>query len=364
VRPDDVLATLLDRFRATDPAPVFGVLWDDQADLPYTYIRLSEMAHRVGWLNWSCEPLAIWHGQPCCFPDYEDLSIARSIRAEAFEELPHQIEITITSLGVVLVHNEWVDELVERRFRAGALTAGGIAPPLRERLEEALEVERRWRLAGGHITGPPAAYIAADRSIPFETLLAVIATAAAAGIEDLGLAVRRTERFQYGMIGRAAVTLTENAVLPLVPRLTLSISEGGFTLADAAGTAGELDAGGVFRQPVESCRDAGHDAPTICLGDGATLAERYDYRQLYNRLVEIRDYGPWQANWPAEPSITIAAAPDVDGQTLLRTSETARFWLAEDRYDDDASFGAARVRESDPLLFPVVRLVPLGSAPD
>jgi hypothetical protein len=158
--------------------------------------------------------------------------------------------------------------------------------------------------------------------------------------------------------------LTEEPALPLVPRLTVSVTESGFTLADAAGTAGELDAGGVFRQPVESCRDAGPRAPTICLGDGATPAERYDYRQLYNRLVEIRNYGPWRASWPAEPSITVAAAPDVDGQTLLRTIETARFWLAEDRYDDDASFAAARVRDSDPLLFPVVRLAALGNDPD
>ena len=128
-----------------------------------------------------------------------------------------------------------------------------------------------------------------------------------------------------------------------IPRVVVFISSDGFRVGDQTNLPTFLQ----FTQPIAGCPGAGtaaaapgqqmspHDMadiqPTICLADqnGADLVDRLDFAALYNQLVAIRMQPDWFDRFGEENNsiISILGDPEVPFEVLIRTMDTARFFL-------------------------------------
>jgi hypothetical protein len=128
-----------------------------------------------------------------------------------------------------------------------------------------------------------------------------------------------------------------------IPRVVVFISSDGFRVGDQTNLPSFLP----FRQPIAGCPGAGtgaaapgqpmspHDMAeipaTICLADenAADLVNRLDYAALYNQLVAIRMQPEWFDRFGEENNsvISILGDPEVPFEVLIRTMDTARFFL-------------------------------------
>ncbi len=79
----------------------------------------------------------------------------------------------------------------------------------------------------------------------------------------------------------------------------------------------------------------------------------FNYRELYNKLVEIKD------KYPDETIVNLSADPDVPYSVLVRVMDTARYRLEKDSYSQDSAFLSAKAKSkgskyvelfSDPVL--------------
>ena len=144
-------------------------------------------------------------------------------------------------------------------------------------------------------------------------------------------------------------------------KITVSIGASGFHVATNKGNL----------PVVAGCPK---DGPTICLVEpgesthdgfakareliernqreqGSALLEdtvaRYDWRQLYNTLSELKRTNP------EEKVIHVSADPDIPHAAVVRLFDVSRTRLEKDHYDSVAAFWAAPInRSKDGALFP------------
>lgn len=90
-------------------------------------------------------------------------------------------------------------------------------------------------------------------------------------------------------------------------------------------------------------------------GKNGNLVEDYDYPTLYTRLLE------YKRKYPDEKSINIGAEASLPWEYVVKTIDTARVQLKEDRYDDMEKFMSAPVAKDDQgnvaVMFPQVFFV-------
>lgn len=133
-----------------------------------------------------------------------------------------------------------------------------------------------------------------------------------------------------------------------VPRVVVYISQDGFRVGDQR----NLPEFQQFTTPVARCGGGGagaagaqqqlnpHDMaeipPTICLRDGtdanASLVDRLDFGGLYNQLVAIRLQPQWFDRFGEENNavISILGDPEIPFEVLIKTMDTARYFLVPD----------------------------------
>lgn len=131
----------------------------------------------------------------------------------------------------------------------------------------------------------------------------------------------------------AAAPSDDNAVK--VPKVTVYISKDGFRLLDQTNNP---DFAAKFSAPIERCGGGAADGgkATICARDGVAESEplisRLDYASLYNQLVKIRLEPTWFAGFGKDGNnvVTIGADQEVPFEAIVKTIDTARFFLAPD----------------------------------
>lgn len=141
-----------------------------------------------------------------------------------------------------------------------------------------------------------------------------------------------------------------------VPRVLVSITENGFIINDMRQSPAFAESG--LGLPLPSCAGAQGSQPgvavpvTICnpanRASEANLLDRLDYRGLYNRLVEIKNYSAWNAQWDEDNQIlNIMAEREIPFEVVVRTMDVARYYLTEDGYENDEAFRTASYREAE-----------------
>lgn len=120
------------------------------------------------------------------------------------------------------------------------------------------------------------------------------------------------------------------------PRIMVSISSDGFRVADFFGSPEFA----VYSEPIGRCKTSDAPAaggampPTVCLQEGATVAEgdydKLDYAGLYNRLAQIRLQPQWRDLYSEAPEnglILLSAEADVPAAVMIRTMDLTRYFL-------------------------------------
>lgn len=176
---------------------------------------------------------------------------------------------------------------------------------------------------------------------------------------------------QMGVINVSAPKLavgpvTEDQEPPENPplQLTIGVSTSGFTIA-ATGSKLPPIAGCSESSPATVCTRSGRDAAAL-LGEVRSLREKfdatgnrgfvdqsdaklnelveaYDWRQLYNLLVDIKK------KYPDETIVNVGADPDVPFELLIKTMDMARFKLEggnDGVFANDEAFNLAPYQES------------------
>jgi biopolymer transport protein ExbD len=142
-----------------------------------------------------------------------------------------------------------------------------------------------------------------------------------------------------------------------VPRVLVSITENGFIVNDMRQSPAFAESG--LGTPLSHCAGAQGTQPgmmampiTICnpatraTDQSISLLDRLDYRGLYNRLVEIKTYSAWNAQWNDDNQIlNIMADREIPFEVVVRTMDIARYYLGEDGYENDEEFRTAVYRE-------------------
>jgi hypothetical protein len=157
-----------------------------------------------------------------------------------------------------------------------------------------------------------------------------------------------------------------------VPRVLVAISENGFTISDLRNSPAFLQSG--LSNPTPDCASRptaeGAVPVTVCARQSSSerLLDRLNYRDLYNRLVEVKNYSAWAAQWDDSNSlVNIVADREIPVEVVIRTMDIARFFLENNRYDDEAAFRAATYRTAEggafePLFQDPVLLLPRAAA--
>lgn len=159
-----------------------------------------------------------------------------------------------------------------------------------------------------------------------------------------------------------------------VPRVLVAITENGFTISDLRQSPAFLQSG--LGAPIPECQGSAPTEPgqvpvTICTkpnaAAGSALLTRLNYRGLYNRLVEVYRQPDWTARWDGSNSIiNLVADREVPVEVVIRTMDVARFFLENDRYDDEEGFRQARYRREEDtpvaLFHDPVLLLPRSAA--
>jgi len=142
----------------------------------------------------------------------------------------------------------------------------------------------------------------------------------------------------------AAAPSDDNAVK--VPKVTVYISKDGFRLLDQTNNP---DFAAKFSGPIERCGGGAADGTkaTICprpdLADSEPLVSRLDYASLYNQLVKIRLEPTWFEGFGKDGNnvVTIGADQEVPFEAIVKTIDTARFFLAPDGKTDPGTPSAS-----------------------
>lgn len=145
-----------------------------------------------------------------------------------------------------------------------------------------------------------------------------------------------------------------------VPRVVVYISSDGFRIGDQR----NLPEFQQFTMPIARCGGGGaaagapgqlnpHDMaeipPTICLRDGtdvnAPLVQRLDFAALYNQLVAIRLQPQWFDRFAEESNsiVSILGDPEIPFEVLIKTMDTARFFLAAEGTDPGAPSASSAI---------------------
>jgi biopolymer transport protein ExbD len=138
-----------------------------------------------------------------------------------------------------------------------------------------------------------------------------------------------------------------------VPRVLVAITDQGFTVTDMRQSPAFAESG--LGQPLPECggataaMDPSQVPVTICnpanRASEEDLLNRLNFRGLYNRLVEIKNYSAWAAQWTQDNAIiNIVADREVPFDVVVRTMDVARYLLASDTYDNDEAFNVAQYR--------------------
>ena len=156
-----------------------------------------------------------------------------------------------------------------------------------------------------------------------------------------------------------------------VPRVLVAITEDGFTVSDLRQSPAFLQSN--LGAPLPECSSAapadGGVPVTICNANSAQpeLLRRLNWRGLYNRLVEIKNFPGWAAQWDdSNAIINIVADREIPVEVVIRTMDVSRFLLENDAYGEEAAFRAAqwRLEEERPvaLFQDPVLLLPRAAA--
>ncbi|MBN1946294.1 MAG: hypothetical protein JW797_11510 [Bradymonadales bacterium] len=139
-----------------------------------------------------------------------------------------------------------------------------------------------------------------------------------------------------------------------VPRLLVAITENGFTITDMAQSPAFAES--QLGYPLAECPPASPESGlmpvTICNVGGRVsqpkLIDRLNYRGLYNRLVEIKNYSAWNAQWTDENEIiNIVAEREIPFEVVVRTMDISRFFMEQDGYNDEETFRTAEYRTEE-----------------
>ena len=130
-----------------------------------------------------------------------------------------------------------------------------------------------------------------------------------------------------------------------VPRVLVAITEDGFTVSDLRQSPAFLASN--LGAPLPECTSRGTadgGVPvTICTSStGEQLLGRLNWRGLYNRLVEIKTFPGWAAQWDdSNAIINIVADREIPVEVVIRTMDVSRYFLAQNSYSDEDSFRSA-----------------------
>ena len=221
--------------------------------------------------------------------------------------------------------------------------------------------------------GQRVATLVVDRAISYQVLTYVMMTASAAGVQQFVFATSSCDESGVAALrvhsprNRRIRTVTDEMreVVESTPLVLVAITEAGFTISDLRHTRAFEESGN--GRPVAGCpqeTEVPLSVPvTICASDSPSgdLLERLSFRELYNRLTQIRSHADWTANWSdCHPALLIVADRDVPFEVVIRTADVARVRLERDSYADDAEFEAAtfRIEDGQPVgLFPMTILL-------
>lgn len=297
--------------------------------------------------------------------------------------------ITITT-DSVWIEDELVVDLVDGlipesdRFPATSPNVPAIQLEVEERAED-FATPRIFSLSLYSVTWPVAT-IVADRTTPYDTLVSVMMSASVGGMGTFESAVAPTiwQRMWEGSAGGTQANViayfspTDQYFSPIPhsdepiddgPRILLGVTNEGLVILDTRETEAFVRSG--LGRSITGCSEPLEDelAMTICLrpdvAETAPLLERLDYRGLYNRVVEIRDYPEWADALEADIAIHVLADRDVPLEVLVRVLDVIRWRLDYDETSDDDSFFRADYLEDDhgrrQWLFPTpFLLIPRG----
>lgn len=149
--------------------------------------------------------------------------------------------------------------------------------------------------------------------------------------------------------------------------LTIAINSKGFRIAAKAATLPELpgcpkpgpticlkekdvDVASKFEQARQNYAKDKKQAGQKTLNEGL---QAYNYRELYNQLVKIKN------KYPDETIVNLSADSDIPYAVLVRVMDTARYKLDKDSYSKESAFWGAETKTkgktpvelfSDPVL--------------
>lgn len=255
---------------------------------------------------------------------------------------------------------------------ARASSRSPIVLDLQTAIENALHDAERWSILRGEHP-QRSATIAADRDTTYQVLTYVMMTAASAGIQtfsfvtvdadwsDLWDAELETGASHRPPLQRLTIhspdmahrhTGQNDEMGP--PKVLVAISEEGFTISDFEQAPAFRSSG--LGIPVDGCGIARNsDVPvTVCVaaGDGR-LVDRLDYRRLYNRLMEIREYPEWHSRWTEENAVVhIVADRDIPLDVVLRVIDVSHTVRSQSSYSEDEAFQLESEGSTGTPLFP------------
>ena len=319
----------------------------------------------------------------------DDLVLPRSLHQS---ELTDPKIILVISRDAIHVNLDYVLDLEDGSVPVHQRVSetSPIVPVLQEAIEEAVYFVERWAVSRIEQPGR-SCLIALDRHTTYETLTYAMMTASVAGVREFSFLASATDwssLWTTGTEGAWEPTVlpihsptTEQSVFPEEnsgtepmepPSLLVAIAEDGFVLTDLDG--GNAWEESQFGRPIVGCPQFGETEsellPTICIPESnlehSELVDRLDYRGLYNRLVQIRQWPPWAELYNADNHIIhVLADQEVEVDVVIHVMNVAHRYLTDDFYVDDASFESAepRFEEGSVMLFPTaVFLLPRSSS--
>lgn len=143
-----------------------------------------------------------------------------------------------------------------------------------------------------------------------------------------------------------------------VPRVLVAITENGFTITDMRQSPvfTESQLGYPLTECPQGSPESGTVPVTICnsptRSSEGRLLDRLNFRGLYNRLVEIKNYSAWNAQWNEDNQIiNIVAEREIPFEIVVRVMDISRYYLQEDRYDNEETFRSASYRAEGEELY-------------
>ena len=139
-----------------------------------------------------------------------------------------------------------------------------------------------------------------------------------------------------------------------VPRVLVAVTENGFTITDMRQSPvfAESQLGYPLSECPQGTPESGMVPVTICntpgRASGGRLLNRLNYRGLYNRLVEIKNYSAWNAQWNEDNQIiNIVAEREIPFEVVVRTMDVSRYFMGNDMYDNEETFRASSYRTEE-----------------